>query len=447
MRHAARPLALLALSLAAALAPPLALAGASAQQTGSPAAAGHVAWSRNANIYEVNIRQYTQEGTFNAFAAHLPRLRKMGVDILWLMPVHPIGEKNRKGPLGSYYAVRDYKGINPDYGSMDDFKRLVKQAHGLGMRVIIDWVANHTAFDNPWTTEHSDWYLKNEKGEIYPVTYLEGAEPEYWTDVTGLDWKQPGLWKGMADAMAFWVREAGIDGFRADVSAKVPLAFWVQARAELEKIKPVFMLAEAWQPDQHLAFDMTYGWDTLGLFKDIAKGKADARALKDFLAQPKVAYPAHAYRMRFTSNHDENSWHGSDTEHYGPAFKAMAVLAATLPGMPLIYGGQEGGLDKRLKFFEKDPIDWKNYPYADFYAGLLKLKHENRALWNGQYGGGVKVLETGNDKVFAFRREKDGNVVGVAVNLSGVRQQYSLPGAAAKQTLAAWDYKIDAPKS
>ena len=169
-------------------------------------------------------------------------------------------------------------------------------------------------------------------------------------------------------------------------------------------------------------------------------------ALKDFLAQPKVAYPEYAYRMRFTTNHDENSWHGSDKEHYGPAFKAMAVLAATLPGMPLIYGGQESGLNKRLEFFKKDPIEWKDYPYASFYAGLLKLKHENRALWNGQYGGAVQVLDTGNDKVFAFRREKDGNAVGVTVNLSGVKQQYTLPGNAAKRTLAAWDYRIEAPK-
>ncbi|OON63643.1 alpha-amylase [Massilia sp. KIM] len=435
-----RPLSILGLALCAAFAP----LGASAQQSAS--AAEHVTWSRNANIYEVNIRQYTKEGSFNAFAAHLPRLRKMGVDILWLMPIHPIGEKNRKGTLGSYYAVRDYTAVNPEFGSMDDFKRLVKQAQGLGMRVIIDWVANHTAFDHPWTVQHTDWYLKNEKGEIYPVTYTDGPEPEYWTDVTGLDWKQPGLWKGMSDAMVFWVREAGIDGFRADVAAKVPTAFWLQARAEMEKIKPVFLLAEAWQPELHQAFDMTYGWDTLGIFKDIAKGKADARALKSFFAQPKVAYPEHAYRMRFTSNHDENSWHGSDSEHYGPAFRAMAVLAATLPGMPLIYGGQESGMGKRLEFFEKDPIVWGNYQHAEFYGRLLKLKHDNRALWNGQYGGGVQVLETGNDKVFAFRREKDGNVVGVAVNLSGASQQYTLPGSSAKHILAAWDYRIDAPK-
>jgi glycosidase len=441
MRHPARTLSLLGFALCAALSP--LHAGAAPAQSG---AADHVAWSRNANIYEVNIRQYTQEGTFKAFAAHLPRLRKMGVDILWLMPVQPIGKQNRKGTLGSYYAVRDYTAVNPEFGTIDDFKRLVEQAHGLGMHVILDWVANHTAFDNPWTVEHKDWYLKNDKGEIYPVTYLDGAEPEYWTDVTGLDWKQPGLWKGMGDAMAFWVRETGVDGFRADVAAKVPSAFWEQTRAELDKIKPVFMLAEASQPDLHGAFDMTYGWDTLAIFKDIAKGKSDARALRSFLAQPPVPYPASAYRMRFTSNHDENSWHGSDTENYGPAFKAMAVLAATLPGMPLIYGGQESGFDKRLEFFEKDPIAWKNYPYASFYAGLLKLKHDNRALWNGQYGAPAQVLETGNDKVFAFRREKDGNVVAVAVNLSGAPQRYTLPGNAAKRSLQAWDYSIEVPK-
>jgi glycosidase len=189
------------------------------------------------------------------------------------------------------------------------------------------------------------------------------------------------------------------------------------------------------------AFDMSYGWDTLGVFKDIAKGKADARALRTLFRQPPVAYPEHAYRMRFTSNHDENSWHGSDAENYGPAFRAMAVLAATLPGMPLIYGGQEAGLDKRLAFFEKDPIDWKNYPHADFYAWLLKLKHENRALWNGQYGGAMTILETGNDKVFAFRRAQDRNVVSVAVNLTETAQGFTTPGAK-KSSLGPWAYRV-----
>jgi glycosidase len=446
MRHAARSLTSLALATVAALAP-IAAHSANKPDAGERASQmRHVAWSRSANIYEVNIRQYTREGTFNAFAAHLPRLRKMGVDILWIMPIQPIGEKNRKGTLGSYYAVRDYTGVNPEFGTLEDFKRLVKQAHALGMRVIIDWVANHTSFDNPWTIEHKDWYLKNDKGEIYPVTYTDGAEPEYWTDVTGLDWTRQGLWKGMTDAMAYWVRETDIDGFRCDVAGKVPTPFWNQARDALDKIKPVFMLAEADKPELHEhAFDMTYGWDTMGLFKDVAKGKADAKTIRAFLGKPPKSFARDAYRMRFTSNHDENSWQGSDTEMYGPAFKAMAVLAATLPGMPLVYGGQESRLDKRLQFFEKDPVQWKDYEYAPFYAGLLKLKHANPALWNGQYGGDLQVLDTGNDKVFAFKRQLGKNVVAVAVNVSGDKQAYSLPGQKAPQTLAAWDYRIDAP--
>jgi glycosidase len=439
MRQLTHTLAAAALSLCAALP-----SFAAARAASAPMA--HVAWSKNANIYEVNIRQYTPEGTFKAFAAHLPRLRKMGVDILWLMPIQPIGEKNRKGTLGSYYAVRDYTAVNPEFGSLDDFKALVRQAHALGMRVIIDWVANHTAFDNRWTTLHKDWYLHDAKGEIFPVTYTEGAEPEYWTDVTGLDWSKPALWQGMTEAMAYWVRETDIDGFRCDVAGKVPTPFWNQARDVLDRIKPVFMLAEADKPElQEHAFDMSYGWDTKDIFKDIAKGKADASALARFVANPPKTYPAGAYRMRFTTNHDENSWQGSDVELYGPAFKAMAVLAATLPGMPLIYGGQESGLDKRIQFFEKDPIQWKNYAYAPFYASLLALKHDNPALWNGQYGGGIEVLETGNDKVFAFQRRREGNVVKVNVNLSNETQRFSLPGRKDTHTLAAWDYRIEAP--
>jgi glycosidase len=443
MRQLTRTLATATLALSGVFAgfPALAADGAPAKPM------AHVAWSKNANIYEVNIRQYTKEGTFKAFAAHLPRLKEMGVDILWLMPIQPIGQKNRKGTLGSYYAVRDYTGINPEFGTLADFKALVKQAHGLGMKVIIDWVANHTAFDNAWTVQHKDWYLLNDKGEIFPVTYTDGAEPEYWTDVTGLDWSKPGsgLWKGMTDAMAYWVRETDIDGFRCDVAAKVPTPFWNQARDALDRIKPVFMLAEADKPELHEhAFDMTYGWDTKDLFKDIAKGKKDARALKNFVQHPPKAFPPGAYRMRFTSNHDENSWAGSDTELYGPAFAAMAVLAATLPDMPLIYGGQEAGLDKRIEFFEKDPIDWKKYKYASLYSTLLQLKHANKALWNGQYGGPVEVLETGNDKVFAFQRKREGNVVKVSVNLSNAAQTFALPGGK-QESLDAWAYRIDVP--
>ncbi|HZV63949.1 MAG TPA: alpha-amylase family glycosyl hydrolase, partial [Telluria sp.] len=320
------------------------------------------------------------------------------------------------------------------------------QAHALGMHVILDWVANHTGWDHPWTTEHSDWYLKNDKDEIYPVTYTEGGQTEHWSDVIGLDYGKQALWKGMTDAMAFWVRETDIDGFRCDVAGGVPTAFWNQARDQLDQIKPMFMLAEADKPEHHEhAFDMSYGWDSLAVFKNVAKGKADARDLKQLVHNPPKAFPRDAYRMRFTNNRDVDSWDGSDTELYGPAFKAMAVLAATLPGMPLIYGGQEAGLSKKLAFFEKDPIQWKSYAYSGFYAGLLTLKKRNPALWNGQYGGAAEVLDAANDKVFAFRRQMGTNVVKVVVNVSGEKQSYTLPGAAPR-TLAAWDYRIDTPK-
>jgi glycosidase len=405
----------------------------------------HVPWSRSANIYEVNLRQYTPQGTLSAFSASLPRLRKMGVDIIWLMPVQPIGKLNRKGTLGSYYAVSDYTAVNPEFGSIEDLRTVVRQAHALGMHVILDWVANHTAWDHPWVAAHPDWYKKNEKGEIYPVTFTSGPQPEYWTDVVALDYASAALQSAMIGAMAYWVREADIDGFRCDVAFLVPTAFWDRARRELDAIKPVFMLAEAAAPGLHAhAFDMTYGWDLSNVLRAIARGKGDARSLRDWFLHPAQVYPRSAYRMQFTNNHDYDSWDGSDAELYGPAFKAMAVLAATLPGMPLIYGGQEAGLDKRLAFFEKDPIDWKQFELAGFYRDLLQLKTAQPALWNGQYGGTLDVLDTGNDGVFAFQRRRAGSVVTVAVNVSGLEQRFALAGLAPR-TLGPWEWSIATP--
>ena len=426
----------------------LALPAATGQTSPPPASSvapmAHVAWARNANIYEVNIRQFTKEGTIKAFSTHLPRLKKMGVDILWIMPVQPIGEKNRKGSLGSYYAVRDYTAVNPAFGTMDDFKAMVDQAHKLGMRVILDWVANHTAWDNVWVAQHNDWYKKNAKGEVFPVTFGEPGSVEYWTDVIALDYTKPALWKAMTDAMSFWVRETGIDGFRCDVAGLVPVAFWNQARKELDKIKPVFMLAEWAEPELHeQAFDMTYDWTLADIFKKVGKGKADARDITAYISKPPKAFPSHAIRMLFTNNHDFNSWHGTDRALYGPAYKALAVVAATLPGMPLIYNGQEAGLDKQLAFFEKDQIAWGSYRLEGFYSGLLKLKRDNPAMANGQYGAPATFVETGNHKVLAFKRVLGTNVVDVVVNLSAKRQSFTLAGAAAAP-LAAWSWRIKA---
>ena len=408
----------------------------------------HPAWTRSANLYEVNLRQYSKEGTLKAFAATLPRLKAMGVDIVWLMPIHPIGQKNHKGTLGSYYAVQDYTAVNPDYGTMDDLKALVKQAHGLGMHVILDWVGNHTAWDNPWVEQHPDWFKKNDKGEIYSVTFKnEAGNMEEWSDVVGLDYNNKDLWKGMIDAMSFWVKEAGIDGFRCDAAGLVPTAFWDEARAKLDKIKPVFMLAEWNDPALHdKAFDASYDWPLNEIMKKIARGEAGAADLRAYVANPPKIFPRDAYRMEFTNNHDINSWQGADKDLYGPAYGAMTVLSYTLPGIPLIYNGQESRLDKKLEFFEKDPIDWKNYELEGFYAGLNALKKENQALWNGTSGGAVQMLDVGNEQLFAFKRQSGANAVRVIINTTNQMQKYKLAGDDGPAVLKPWRWRIIVPK-
>jgi glycosidase len=401
----------------------------------------HVGWSRSANIYEVNVRQYTPEGSLKAFATHLPRLHKMGVDILWLMPIQPIGKQNRKGKLGSYYAVADYTEINPELGTLKDFKALVDEAHALGMKVIIDWVANHTAWDHVWVKKHPEWYLKNEQGQIHSYLYDNGTEIEDWSDVVGLDYQQKEVWQAMTEAMLYWIKTADVDGFRCDVASLLPLEFWQQARIQFEAIKPMFMLAESADPALHdHGFDMTYDWALQDTLKKIAAGKADANDLKHYIETSKQSLPPDAYRMTFTANHDTNSWHNHDAAHFGAAFPAMAVLVATLPGMPLIYSGQESGLHKILKFFEKDAIEWQSFQHEKLYTMLLDLKKKHPALHNGLVGAPVEVFETENPQVFAFRRQKGINVVSVQVNLSSQIQSFNLHGKPRK--LSAWEYQI-----
>ncbi|WP_457446344.1 alpha-amylase family glycosyl hydrolase [Roseateles sp. P5_E4] len=385
----------------------------------------HLPWTRQAVIYQVNVRQFSPEGTFKAVQSDLQRLKRLGVDILWLMPIQPIGKLNRKGTLGSYYSISDYTAVNPEFGTLADAKALLAAAHKLGFKVILDWVANHTAWDHPWATAHRDWYKLNGKGEIYPVTFNEGQPgEEHWDDVVALNYKSPGLRAAMIDAMKFWVRETGIDGFRCDVASLVPTDFWVRVRKELDAVKPMFMLAESDAIDLHTsgAFDMTYSWDLADqVFKRIGKGEAGAPLLKEWLAKQPAGFPAHAYRMRFTSNHDFNSWHGTDADLYGDAYPALAVLTFTLPGMPLVYNGQESRLTKKLEFFEKDAIDWKTYELSDFYASLAALKHQHPALAAGQYGAPVKLLDSPPD-IVAFERRLDQDLVRVAVNLSKMEQ-------------------------
>ena len=382
----------------------------------------HPEWSRNANIYEVNIRQYTPEGTLNAFREHIPRLKKMGVDILWLMPVQPIGEKNRKGSLGSYYSIRDYKAINPEFGTMEDFKTLVDEIHKQGMKVILDWVASHTAWDHPWMNEHPDWYSKDSLGNV--------IAPFDWSDVADLDYDKKELWSGMIDEMKYWVTEADIDGFRCDVAWNVVIDFWDTARVELDRIKPVFMLAEAEGPQYHTrAFDMSYAWEIHHLLNDIAQGKKNVRKLDSLLVKEDTLYPRDAYRMLFTSNHDENSWKGTEFERMGEASLCMAVLTATLPGMPLIYSGQESAFNERLKFFEKDTIDWKDYRLEPFYTSLFKLKHAYQPLWNGNWGGAMERIPTSADTaILAFTRAKEGDKIFALFNLSAQVKEGKLKG-------------------
>ena len=385
----------------------------------------HPEWTKNAVTYEVNLRQYTPEGTFKAFEQHLPRLKEMGVDILWLMPINPIGVKNRKGSLGSYYSVKDYLGVNPELGTLDDLKELIKKAHKLGMHVIIDWVANHTSWDNNLITEHPEWYTQDSAGNII-------APVADWTDVADLNYDKQELRDYMTNALIYWVKEADVDGFRCDVAGMLPMSFWNEAMPKIKAVKHVFMLAEDDNPAMHeLAFDMTFSWDVFHLMTDIAKGLKNADEIDSVLHKEAAKFPADAYRMQFTSNHDENSWNGTEYERLGEAAKTFAVLAYTIPGMPLIYSGQESAFNRRLKFFDKDIIDWDNYSLAGFYTTLDKLKHGNAALANGAAGGEMIKIHSDNDKaIYSFLRKKDNNTVFVILNLSPLEQKATLNGDA-----------------
>jgi glycosidase len=369
-------------------------------------------WAVDASIYEVNIRQYSPEGTFEAFTEHIPRLKEMGVEILWLMPIHPIGEENRKGPLGSYYAVADYRAVNPEFGTEEDLRQLIETAHEHDMKVILDWVANHTAWDAVWTETHPEYYVTDENGNFVPPV-------EDWTDVIQLDVDNPDLQAAMIDAMAYWVQEFNIDGYRADVAYMLPTDFWVQARERLDQIKPVFMLAEAEVPELHQAFDMTYAWDYAATIRGIGAGDFGLNSLDSALARNFEQFDRDDYRMFFTTNHDENSWTGSDPEMYGDNFRNFAVLSATVWGMPLVYSGQESGLDQRLEFFEKDSIEWGDYRLEDFYTTLLTLKSENEALYNGEAGGSyMKSTTNRDDSIFAYKRIGENDRVFVILNFA-----------------------------
>ncbi|GAB3073888.1 alpha-amylase family glycosyl hydrolase [Intrasporangium mesophilum] len=417
----------------------------------------HPEWSRSATIYQINQRQFTPEGTFRAAEAHLPRLRDLGVDIVWIMPVNPIGEVNRKGPLGSPYAVKDYLAVNPEFGTLEDLRHFVATAHDLGLHVILDWVANHTAWDNHLVTEHPEWYARDWRGDFRPTPWWD------WEDIIDLDFSQPGLREYMTEAMKYWVREADIDGFRCDVAGFVPVDFWDNVRRELDEIKPVFMLGEWEARDLHVgAFDMTYAWSWNETMHRIAKGVTDVEALKVYYAWNDRFYQRDAYRMLFVSNHDKNAWEGTEYEQFGDALEPAIVLSVVSEGMPLIYNGQEAGSDKRLAFFDKDEIEWRQDPQGELYRRLFALKKAHRALWNGSWGGRmVRVPNTDEKSVLSFVRAADGDRVFAAFNLSAAPQTVTLGdgpqvgvwvdafdgtqvslGRDDRMTLPAWGYRV-----
>ncbi len=378
----------------------------------------HPAWSKDAVLYQINTRQFTAEGTFRAAERELPRLKKLGVDILWLMPVHPIGEKNRKGTLGSPYSVRDYYGVNPEFGTLDDLKHFVDAAHAQGMYVILDWIANHTAWDNPLVEQHPEWYARDWKGDFHPTPWWD------WSDIINLDYRQPGLRKYMTEAMAYWVREVGIDGYRCDVAGFVPVDFWNNLREELDAIKPVFMLAEWESRDLHAeAFDATYAWSWEAAMQAIAAGNADVGKLYTYYSWNEAFFPRGAMRMTFVSNHDKNSWEGTEFELFGDGLPAAMVLSFVGEGMPLIYNGQEAGNPRRLQFFEKDPITWREHPNGALYADLIRLRKKTTALWNGEWG--AMMVHVPNDKaaqVLSFVRQDANGKVFAVFNLSAQPQ-------------------------
>lgn len=383
-------------------------------------------WSRNAVIYEVNWRQMTPGGTLPELTDQLPRLKELGVDILWLMPVHPISELNRKGGLGSYYAVKDYTAVNPELGTLDQFKKFVNKAHEQGFKVIIDWVPNHSGCDNPWVRQHPDWYALDENGKMFG--------PFDWTDVYKFDYSNPEMRKGMIDAMKFWLTEANIDGFRCDVAGQVPTDFWNEARPQLDAAREggVFMLAEDSGPAlvEH-AFNMDYNWPMKDVFNAIAATAGqrtyDDNKLKEMhpadidalLAEQAKDFAEDSYMMNMITNHDLNSWEGTEFQRLGNLTDAFAVLSYTLPGMPLIYTGQETGMDRAFEFFEKDvpPTFEPRNKYFDFYQKLNALKHNEKALQAGTKGGDMHRYATTSPDLYIFSRSVDGSNVLVLTNL------------------------------
>jgi len=402
----------------------------------------------NGVIYEVNIRQYSPEGSFNAFTKDIPQLKELGVKIIWVMPIFPISQTKRKATggdnskfasdmpkeeqhkyLGSYYAVSDFKKVNPEFGTIEDFRNLVQTAHENGIYVILDWVPNHTGWDHVWIKEHPEFYTKNAKGEIIDPINPETGKTWGWTDVADLNYDNQNLRKEMTADMLHWIKNENIDGFRCDVAGNVPLDFWKQAIPQLRKEKNIFMLAEAWEPAllKDNLFDMAYGWDGHHTLNKIAQGKETVKNFDAYIEKINKDYEANDILMNFVDNHDENSWNGTIKSRLGAAEEAMTALTYFMPGMPLIYSGNEYGLEHSLKFFEKDSIPKTKGKQWELRAKLGKIKNEMSALNGGKNKAAYKKITASNENVLAFERTKNGKKVIYLANLSAQAVEVSIP--------------------
>ncbi|MBD5099170.1 MAG: alpha-amylase [Clostridiales bacterium] len=381
-------------------------------------------WTKDAVIYEVNIRQYTEEGTFNAFAEHLQEIWDTGCNVLWFMPIHPISVKNRSGKLGSYYSVADYCRVNPEFGTEEDFAALVEKAHDMGFHVMLDWVANHTGWDNPWITEHPDWYTQDKNGNIISPDGMG------WPDVADLNYDNAEMRQAMIDSMKYWVETYDIDGFRCDYANGAPVGFWEDARAQLDAVKPVYMLAECDGIKELLssAFDMDYNWHLWDTLTGIATGAGKASSIKIYLDK---GYPDGTYTLNFLDNHDKNSYEGTIRSHFSEeTLPLMFALIYTIPGVPLIYTGDEIGLDHALEFMDRDPVDWdsSDTSYRELLAALSTIRSGNPALYAGNYGGAIEYFNVGdsNNYIFTFAREKDGNRIKAIFNTTRKEREVDL---------------------
>ena len=395
----------------------------------------HPGWTYDTVVYEVNIRQFSPEGTFKGVEAQLPRLKELGVDILWLMPMYEIGEVERKGSLGSYYAISDYKKVNPEFGTMQDFEDLLAAAHEAGFKLILDWVANQTAPDHVW--------MSGKPADFYERDSLGNAIWEYdWTDTRSLNYENTEVWDAQDDCMRFWL-EKGVDGFRCDAAAEVPSTFWKGILPGIRRDYPdIYLLAEAETPELAELFDATYAWKLHHLLNDVAQGKATAADIRNYVAEDELWMGPDGFRLMFTSNHDENSWAGSEFERMGDAAKVMEVLCFTLPkGQPLVYTGQEIGITRRLEFFEKDPIeDWSPNGYTSFIRELVAFRHAHPCLAAGEKGARAVFIQDVPEGVLAFRRISKNDAVTVYANLTAAPVEVKIDNAPV--TLEPWGWKL-----